>query len=254
MPYAAAAWLNSTTVVQHGDSTQRRGLENLLASSQVAESHGPLERLESPFRIGHSFRLQAPPKNLQDPLAQPGALGDMEVTPRNCHLWCTGQRDLIWKAGFQVVEQHWLAGIGFGAWKTVLQEKLGFPFDHPHSGLLEVWGEFGILGFAMYMTFIVLLFVRARYALSANVTGFKKWLLVAISMTAIAFLGNELVDDTKFFSISPHAIWIWPLLALQERYLDKRLIWSVLAPFLSLLSGRFKNLRVAGALIARGNR
>ena len=213
---------------------------------------GPLNRLLSEFRVGKSVRIQAPIRDLDNPLS---TLVEGEETgiARNCGVFCTGQRDLLWKAGLETIKKHWLIGIGFGGWKKVLGDELGFPFDHPHLGLIEVWGEFGMLGLAMYLTLIAFLVKRARDAISTKVGGFGKWFLVGSSMAALAFLANELFDATKFFSMSPHAIWIWSLLALQERFLQKPATRTILARLVSCVLGRFKSLPTAAAIARRGS-
>jgi hypothetical protein len=199
---------------------------------------GVLRKFALEFRIGRSYRISAPIRDPDNPLSTL-VIGEETGVPRDCVL-CTGQRDLLWAAGRDVIEEHWLIGIGFGAWKRLLGEKLGFPFDHPHFGLLEVWGEFGIVGLAMYLTLIVFLLRRAGAAIRANVEGFDKWFLVGSSMAMLALLFNELFDDTKFFSLSPHSIWVWPLLALQEGFLQRPLTWNTPARLASHLSNRFK--------------
>ncbi|HXM34150.1 MAG TPA: O-antigen ligase family protein, partial [Pyrinomonadaceae bacterium] len=239
--YAATAWLDSDyNTASRLDLNELAGPKPPPSTNLSAppRSTDLVERFKSELRIGQSFRLQAKTGDLDNPLKS--QLSQETATQRDCGLMCTGQRDLLWKAGLEVIKEHWLAGIGFGAWKRVLDQKLGFPFDHPHNGFMEVWGEFGIVGAAMYLSLIVFLVRRARSAIRTQAIGFEKWFLVGSSMAGLAFLANELFDTTKFFSMSPHAIWIWSLLALQERYLRQPLTWSAPSRFISFLSGKIK--------------
>jgi O-antigen ligase len=259
--HAATAWLGSSNIAQRADLNELRPDLNELAGlprdfrpsktrlpvpAEPATS-GLLSQFLSEFRVGKSYRLQARTEDLDSPLKS--RLWDQTETERHCGVSCTGQRDLLWNAGLKVLREHWLMGIGFGGWKRVLNEKLGFPFDHPHLGLVEVWGEFGILGLAMYLTLVLFLIVRARHAIQAKAAGFEKWFLIGTSMAALALLSNELFDTSKFFSVSPHAIWIWALLALQERYLRQPLTWSASVRWLSFLADKIKHPQSAASPI-----
>jgi hypothetical protein len=73
----------------------------------------------------------------------------------------------------------------------------------------------------MYIAFALLIARRARDAGLVQVAGGQKPFIVACSLFAISILATELFEGTKFFAMSPHAIWIWTLLALQERFLDE---------------------------------
>jgi hypothetical protein len=101
----------------------------------------------------------------------------------------------------------------------------------------------------MYLTLVLFLIVRARHAIQAKAAGFEKWFLIGTSMAALALLSNELFDTSKFFSVSPHAIWIWALLALQERYLRQPLTWSASVRWLSFLADKIKHPQSAASPI-----
>jgi hypothetical protein len=253
--HAATAWVTSSYITLRQDLNGLAGLPRDYRASdtqtppRVPASHlGLLDRFLSELRIGKSFRLRAKTEDLDSPLSS-HLDSETTATERDCGVFCTGQRDLLWKAGLEVVQEHWLIGIGYGGWKRVLQQKLGYPFDHPHNGFIEMWGEFGIAGAAIYVALIVFLIRRTRSAILAKVGGFEKWFLIGSSMAMLAFLANELFDTNKFFSLSPHAIWIWPLLALQERYLRQPLTWRAPARWLSFISERLKFPRRTSPLV-----
>jgi len=65
------------------------------------------------------------------------------------------------------------------------------------------------------LSLALLIIRRARAAVIVNAPPF----VVGCSLYAISILVTELFEPAKFFAISPHAIWIWTLLALQDRTL-----------------------------------
>lgn len=69
-------------------------------------------------------------------------------------------RGSIWSAGLQVFEQHWLAGVGSGAYPRSVEPVLGWPARWlivAHNTFLSVLVETGIIGFAMFAVFLALL-------------------------------------------------------------------------------------------------
>jgi hypothetical protein len=207
--YAASAWLQSGTLEKpRGDLW-----EIATSSSQDILSNA----LEDELRIGKSLRLRA--KGVQGDLGDPlkSALVDPTAAVRDCGISCTGQRDILWKAGLETVRDHWLWGVGFGGLKGELMARLEYPFDSPHSAVLELWGEFGIAGAVLYFSLALLIIRRARAVVVVNALPF----VIGCSLYAISILITELFEPAKFFAMSPHAIWIWTLLALQDRTLRR---------------------------------
>jgi len=186
--------------------------------NDMAEEEGWIEKIKGEFRVGKSFKMEQPDiaaESLADPLStEPRSYS---ATKRDCGLRCTGQRDLLWSAGWEVVQDNWGSGVGFGAWKAQLHKILGYPFDSPHNGLLEVWGEFGLAGLVLYVTFAVILVRKAWLAFWLEPNSWTSTFAAGCSLFFLGLLITELFEGTKFFAISPHAIWIWSLLVLQER-------------------------------------
>lgn len=92
-------------------------------------------------------------------------------------------RMMIWQVSLQTITQHWLAGIGPGAFQEVyLASQQQFPpflewaVPHPHNILLTVWLYGGILGLG---GFVALLWARI-YSLSN-----KKHKALALSLVSI---------------------------------------------------------------------
>jgi hypothetical protein len=227
--HAAIEWLNSGKAGSRSDLLVLAGpgAQASVTASAGGQSRPPMpgrslaDIFSQELRIGQSSQLRA--EGVAGDLADPFKSvpkGETWVN-RECGIGCTGQRDLLWTAGWQTVKDNWLWGIGYGSWKKALFDKLSFPFDSPHSGFLELWGEFGLVGAVMYIAFALLVARRARDAGLVQVAGGQKPFIVACSLFAISILATELFEGTKFFAMSPHAIWIWTLLALQERVLDE---------------------------------
>jgi hypothetical protein len=228
--HAAIEWLNSGKAGSRSDLVVLAGPDAQISGTAPAGGQGrppmPARNLADVFsqelRIGQSSQLRAEGvagDDLADPFKSTPK-GETWVN-RECGIACTGQRDLLWRAGWETIRDNWLWGIGYGSWKKTLFDKLRFPFDSPHSGFLELWGEFGLVGAVMYISLALFIAVRARRAALVPANGGQKPFIVACSLFAISILVAELFEGTKFFAMSPHAIWIWTLLALQERFLGE---------------------------------
>jgi O-Antigen ligase len=226
---AAIEWLNSGKAGSRSDLVVLAGpgapVSGAAAAGGQSRPPMPARNLADIFsqelRIGQSSQLRAEgvAGDLSDPFKSTPK-GETWVN-RDCGIACTGQRDLLWAAGWQTVRDNWLWGIGYGSWKKELFDKLRFPFDSPHSGFLELWGEFGVAGAVIYIALAIFIAVRARRVALFPVNSEQKPFIVACSLFAISILVTELFEGTKFFAMSPHAIWIWALLALQERSIDE---------------------------------
>ncbi len=78
-------------------------------------------------------------------------------------------RGSIWRAGLHVFQQHWLAGIGSGAYPRGVEPALGWPSDWlivAHNTFLSVLVETGIVGFVIFAGFLAVL-VRTVYRMPA---------------------------------------------------------------------------------------
>lgn len=68
-------------------------------------------------------------------------------------------RGSIWRAGLEVFEEHWLAGVGSGAYPRSVEPVLGWPARWlivAHNTFLSVLVETGLVGFALFAVFLAL--------------------------------------------------------------------------------------------------
>ena len=202
------------------------GMAGIAASPVTDETL--YEAIIREYRIGTSTITRVNPEyKPEEWLFKSEISSDAGTEKIECGLACTGQRLRLWSIGLNTVLDHWLVGIGFGGWKSQLLSKLGFPFDSPHNGILELVGEFGIAGLVLYLTLMKL--VIHRFWLAARCLG-RMWyfdMVAAIGLYSVALLLTELFEPTKFFAMNPHFLWIWPLLIIQERIIKIHLIPAV---------------------------
>jgi O-antigen ligase len=69
-------------------------------------------------------------------------------------------RGLIWRSGLTVYRDHWLAGVGSGAYPRSVEPLLGWPARWlivAHNTFLSVLVETGIVGFLLFAGFLALL-------------------------------------------------------------------------------------------------
>jgi O-antigen ligase len=131
-----------------------------------------------------------------------------------CETLCAGQRTRLWTAGWQVVREHWLTGIGFGGWRAEMKRLLQYPFSSPHNATLHMWGMFGLAGLALNLGLYAVLLRR--------LAGFGRWLEpTAGHMAALATgiylaicMAGEAVETTEIFSLSRFGFFIWIMLAM----------------------------------------
>lgn len=141
--------------------------------------------------------------------------GKIDYTTRKCEsLLCTGQRDTLWKTGLVIWTDHWLIGIGPTAWTSEYERRLKFPFDSPHNIVLEMAGGFGLAGLILYGLFLWSMWrvVRVTFTRPADDTTAILYSR-GVLLFALAIMATEVFDPAKFFSMNPHAIWVWMLLA-----------------------------------------
>ena len=132
-----------------------------------------------------------------------------------------GQRDRTWRAGFDVVGQHWLWGIGNNLqWSRYMDRLLGYPFSSPHNGLLEVTGGYGVSGSLLYLS-VLGLFVRNYLRMRALVR--QPWQRLANEWTflcGVTVFIVEIADELIVLAFSIHAIWFWVIVGLQAGLRD----------------------------------
>jgi O-antigen ligase len=167
-------------------------------------SIGSIASLKQELRIGVSSRMHMSPD------------GKILYEKRSDDVWKTGQRDLLWNAGLDVLAANVLWGIGFDAWREEMQRRLGFPFASPHNGLLETAGAFGIIGGLLYGLLAIFLlkslFHVRRHLAQQPATPAFLWPVLSIA----SLLVIELVDVSTILAPVLFAVWSWTLLGLHE--------------------------------------
>lgn len=148
--------------------------------------------------------------------------GQTVYTEREYSIWRTGQRDILWSAGFDVVKDNFLWGIGYRQWKEEMMRRTAFPFISPHNGLLEVAGAYGVLGGALYLALALWLIPRSFYRAKRSVTGgatddiYLQWSTLA----CVGLIIFELTDVSTSLAATLPAIWFWTIAAIHEGRLD----------------------------------
>ena len=224
-PFAAKRWLapqKSEHVQYIGELNQKVEAEKKQATMQKDKNETTLKVETVANEIVHDLRISH-----SIAMTKEGEKVHYENRPPS--LLRTGQRDRTWKAGFQVVKDHWIWGIGALKWPEEMEKRLKYPFISPHNALLEVTGGLGILGGVLYLGLVVLLirnFILFRNQCSIQMTDHCQiptasqrlkhvlpkngWILLFIISTLII----ELVEPAIILGRSIHSVWFWILLAL----------------------------------------
>jgi hypothetical protein len=193
---------------------------SLEGKTLAAKEQSIAELVENELRLSQSYSMKMTDRSVNKP---PNSemyrklAGSIVYTKRDCSWTCAGQRDLLWGTGLKIVGDHWLVGIGPHRWVAEYLARLQFPFDTPHNGLLELWGGYGLAGAALYLALLLQLLRLATASLPTNTSSPQFVFLVGTSLYVISMLLGELVDPAKFFTMNPHAIWLWTFVAAQAR-------------------------------------
>jgi hypothetical protein len=171
-----------------------------------------LGRVEKQLRFGVARPLQS------DIDRKVVVLGDEAA----CGASCTGHRMDLWKAGLDVVRQHWLFGIGFGGWRYEMQPRLGFPFTSPHNVTIHLWGMFGLLGLGLNLALYCLVLKRAwdLRRIGAPQDDGAIWAVASTASILMIFI-HETAETSWIFSLSRFGLFSWLLLSLQSSTLAR---------------------------------
>lgn len=80
----------------------------------------------------------------------------------------------IWRAGVEMIKDHFLLGVGAGAFRTGVLPYLGARFD-AHNVFISVLGEYGLIGIAL---FVCILAAAIRYTLLLPPMERKVWTIL----------------------------------------------------------------------------
>jgi hypothetical protein len=165
------------------------------------------EAIEYRLRVGVATRQQSDPDRQN--VVRTGTI--------TCELACSGHRDELWKAGLDVVRQHWLLGVGFGGWRFEMHSRLGFGYTSPHNATLHLWGMFGLLGLALNLGLYGLVLRRA-YGLRSLLAGGSRDAACAVGSTSFIFIVmvHEAIETSMILSLSRFGLFAWLMLAVQS--------------------------------------
>ncbi len=126
-------------------------------------------------------------------------------------------RTRIYKATAEYIRNNWLIGSGLGTfvrefpqyrlsdYKLLGQEDI---ISHAHNEFIEIWAETGIIGLALFIIFLIVLFGQYKRNLKSN----NKYFIYAITFSLILLLIHNLFSITM--RIPPILIYFFILAGL----------------------------------------
>ena len=126
-------------------------------------------------------------------------------------------RARIYKANIEYIKHNWLVGSGLGTfvrefpqyrlsdYKLLGQEDI---ISHAHNEFIEIWAETGILGFGLFIIFLIALFKQYKRRQNSN----NKLFIYAIAFSLIFLLIHNLFSITM--RIPPILIYFFILAGL----------------------------------------
>lgn len=125
------------------------------------------------------------------------------------------ERLIIWNKTFQTIKEHFVMGVGAGNWQVYFPnntlsglwrvEDLNVTFQRPHNDFLWILSETGIIGFSLFLIFIMglLIFTLTTFAHSNDL---KQRLICGLLVSfTIGFMVISFLDFPK--ERIEHTIW-----------------------------------------------
>lgn len=118
----------------------------------------------------------------------------------------TGRTD-IWELIFQEIQQHWISGVGYGAFWLGIDSPsqfiitfLGWVPYQAHNGYLDIINEIGAIGFAFFLIFLIryAFDLRKIFYIASNEASFTSALLLIILVSN--FSESSIFRGVVFFS------------------------------------------------------
>jgi len=175
----------------------------------------PLLKLAGVLLLLNLFFLKLFPPGLQQ------LLESKQTTGQETSGFLDTERLMVWHKTYHLIDQHTLLGLGAGNWQVHFPdagldglwrvEDLNVTFQRPHNDFLWILAENGLVGFNLYLIFLLLIYHTAARAIrtQANATRAREVVI------ACAILGGYLV--VSFFDFPKerieHLIWFNLLLA-----------------------------------------
>jgi len=166
----------------------------LLTASRTAFVAALVALLLVPWTLGHLrlrtkaalYALAVVSLGLARTLVPEAALERLGSTRSEVATGAFGGRRVIWKAGWQVVREHPLAGVGAGAFGAAVEETLGIRRSS-HSTLLSVLAEEGIIGLLLFLMMIGAVLTPLRRLPVAQ----RRFSIVMLTVLAVGSLSGH---------------------------------------------------------------
>jgi len=119
----------------------------------------------------------------------------------------TGNRMLVWSYALDIIEDHWLFGIGPANWKKFFYSYgMEEEYDSPHNGFLEVLGGIGVFGLGFYL--LLIFFIWQRSAMLDSLIRLSVRSLLVFTVT------REIVEVSTIFNCVINGMLFWLLIAI----------------------------------------
>lgn len=169
---------------------------------------------------------------------------DFTQTTENTAMKLEQERLVLWYKTYDMIDRYPLLGVGCGNWQIEMPnatlvnlwrgEDLNFTFQRPHNDFLWILSETGLIGFNLYLFFVIALLLFSVKAL--KMSGNKQ--SIYLLMFCVAFIIGYFV--ISFFDFPKermeHGIWLNMIVAVAYYHIgENRLIQNLKSIRLSKL-------------------
>lgn len=123
----------------------------------------------------------------------------------------TSYRFKIWEITETMIHDHFLVGLGLGhlPFKMIFEQYIRtMPIYHAHNTFLQVFAEMGVIGFVLFMIFIVSIFVNlARYPLKSE-NCYVKIMGAAVASSFAGMLFHGLFENIFYMTKITTTFWL----------------------------------------------
>jgi len=133
----------------------------------------------------------------------------------------TGYRLKLWSISFNIIKDNLLFGVGSNALKFVLPfyDLIGIYYkniSHSHNLFLNMIVEYGIMGFILYVWFIINFFYTSFKMYYECNDSFYKTIILSILCIGISRIVHEFFDSGFSIGVNSAAFVFWLLLAINS--------------------------------------
>lgn len=128
----------------------------------------------------------------------------------------------VWSTAFEIFKENWLVGVLPLHFGQLFLEKAGFFVFHAHNVFLGIASEFGVIGFMLFLTLIIVTIRRARHWRKAATSKEEKRLAGMLLSLTVALLSHGMYD---YPIISPQIglIFMLSVIIIHAQY-DRKMI------------------------------